>query len=264
MQNPSYVDIEVSHFGAHQLSDLRSLAHEYANVLQLGDTIATIGERSAVFSLLIDDYNFELPVSRAEAVDTISSWTHSPNYLVWERDLVDLAAALIHELRQPFVQESVTECYMYTKSDDVLLWSDDGGGAAGFLELFASRHNLTSLSPPLQTAAERHGSTTPTDGFGPKSTAASRTLLSTGQNGGRKYSCSLLTACWHLARLGVEPFGTAVRTKLTALPVGSPSKIWSILPAKYIKVEASAMEIISLCKSRRLYKQAKNIRHVFY
>lgn len=82
-----------------------------------------------------------------------------------------------------------------------------------------------------------------------------------------KYSCTLLTACWHLLRLGVPSFKDLIKKIYTIDGSNKPffgKRIITVLPLKYINIEANAMELLSFSTNKQIKKSRQNIEYIFH
>ncbi len=80
-----------------------------------------------------------------------------------------------------------------------------------------------------------------------------------------RYGCALLAACWALARLGHEPFSSALKLDSEkGAPAFVGNQLITVLPMKYLKVEGTVFEILGELQSRTLRSATKRVRYVFH
>ena len=209
---------------------------------------------SFALSLLVDDYNRSRPFDPGAAAYALDKAGLSPQFIMPESALVQVADSLIHMLPAKFLYETDDGLFLSTRSRDPLLWvSSTESPERDFLEIFLDRQAKDSQA--FSTSANK------TSPFQTTSVLCLRYV----ERGQVQYSCPLLTACWHLMRLGIPPFNSA-SDALFRVSDGSffAERLITVLPSKYLKVEAAAMEIISLSKSKRVRRCKDLLEYLFF
>ena len=83
------------------------------------------------------------------------------------------------------------------------------------------------------------------------------------RHGGR-WTCEALAACWHLARLGAEPWHGCARSHgKGTTPLGATRSV-SFLPTRFLPTEARAFELIRCAQSKTVRKKAKRMSWRFF
>jgi len=79
-----------------------------------------------------------------------------------------------------------------------------------------------------------------------------------------RFSCPLLTACWYLCRLGVPEFTPQFAYEREGAQPFVGERIITVLPTSFLKVESTAVELISLSRTKTFSKRGKQIEYYFY
>jgi len=162
--------------------------------------------------------------------------------IVWESDLTQFAPSLIASLRSNYHSTLGDSDFLSIVTGDRYMWAEEEQPhARSIRDLFYDKLKGKKID----------------DHFLYNQCSKFRVPLRVPDlNGGRIYSCPLLTAVWYLSRLGVSGFvHTPGRPKADA--------IVNVLAIEYLKNEAMAYEIIRLSSATRIKKCAKKIEYIF-
>jgi len=285
----SFVDysIEFAHMYGGSLQDGR-LTPEQEESARIACDFAEKLRRdgfSCSLCVLIDDYNEPMEVDEASVHELLSGCGAPPDHILRESQFArQHAAALIDAIDSRYLQESKDGELMFdARTDDIRLWAplpdsksfremlrDPFGDLVPPRKSTSFRLSLLEKQSHRQTLSVR--STTEAMSVGEqrysRSTYQSRTeivLSRKNDDGNETYACPLLAACWHLARLGIEPYEQAAGSAVSFSDRPFFAKrLVTILPAAYLKIEATAFEIISSVKLRSVRKQRYKLSYHFF
>ncbi len=237
----AHVNVEFGHFYADVPTSSRMRRHvregerTAVEALHLARAFRDRGLGCST-SILIDNYNQRSKLTVQDVQDLTSSWPLQPDYLVWEADLVQLAGILANQLDPAYVMTDGFSRYLVTQGHDLEMSDVEPEGEGSLDQLyFALSRTGTTLRP-----------TAPMSNFYYRMQVALQYASS--QHGETLFSCPMLTAAWHLARLGVGGFEELPYSTLRdgALPF-TAEQVYSVLPSRYLPVEAEVRTILSIC-----------------
>lgn len=263
MTKRAKLNIELAHMYPTRQDVRGMLTDEQRRSIDLTqEIIERLGEDAtgATLCVLIDDYSAPCAVDPARLRDEILSHGLSVDFIVNESRIAHFVDCFIERLPRRLILVDGGNTIFSTKTNSFLLWETTAGGKRrDFLETFV-QHTLGDdkrLRLPHASMASHGGSS--------HSYSSSATLKSCDLHGGGKYSCAVLTACWHMARLGVPPF-SALANEATAFS-DKPfpgERIVTLLPVKYLKVEALAWELIASANTKVISKKKKMMEYRFF
>lgn len=240
------VDVELGHFYLPELlaEGPASGAGYVDRGLRRADALRQAGA-TVRFSLLIDDLGEEFSADdRARGVDLLRAELGKRGLdhvmIVNESACHAAAPTLLETLRGKYLLSADNASYFTVVSQDPFLWAQETlESTRSIKQMFLSRlRGRESAVPPVTQAQFLVPLHTPGDVF-------------------RPYGCSLLTAVWYLARLGVEGFEHGNEP--------SPERadrLVNVLPVKYLKSEGFALDLIRISSATRIRKAAKRIEYV--
>ena len=215
-------------------------------------------------NVLIDDYNDESgEISDDYVHRELANAGLAPDHIVRESLLAGKAAeALIDSMADRFlhIAEERGELSFVGESSDLYLWAanPDESVRRSFWDYVQGRTEIP-LSTKDEGTVER---LVRRRALQSRSEIVLRYRI---EDGTVRYTCPLLTLCWHLMRLGVEPFAeeTARINSFTATPFPG-DRLLTILPASYLKLEATTMELLLSCQPKRIRKRKGSLDYLFF
>lgn len=245
-------NIEFAHY--YLQPDTMELSQEQLEgVAKTQEVVQVLRARGAQFALsvLVDDINgtgdFD-PVGLNDALDAVGL---KPQFILAESALSLVGDDLIDALPPRYLYQSDEGVFLSTRTKSPLLWAATSSRTErDFLEIFIDRQSQEDEEAPADS--------------GPVGDHESVSMLKLKSTNG-EHSCVLLTACWHLMRLDIAPFDKVSESlfRIDAEPFFA-EKIVTILPTEYIKLEAAAMDILSLAKPNRIRRARHNAEYVFF
>jgi hypothetical protein len=230
-------NIEFGHFYAHppgsrrlkrQLRESERTAREAMSLLHM---LQALGLECST-SLLVDNYNWTHPLTLDDVQAITADWPLVPDYVVWESEVSTLAPSLIRQLDSRFVTTDGRSRFLVVQGHDIEMENFEPQQPGPIDTLLSG----FSASPPevrrrdsdfyyrMEVALEYHGG-----------------------RAERIFGCPLITACWHLARLGYAGLPTP---RYQQLRVEAPSfvaaQVYSVLPTRYLLVEAEVRAIFAI------------------
>lgn len=255
MEKADY-NVEFAHI--YSSADVTSIDPEQRESIDRAQSIVrTLSQRgqSVSLSLLVDDYNCPGIPELNTVTEALGQAGLKPDFVLRESALTTVAQSLIDTLPARLLYRTDEGLFLSTRSRDPLLWAVSNPHLEhDFLEIFL-----------LRQSEDRPVDTSPAQPMSRYQTTSSLVLLTSEEEEGPRYSCALLTACWHLMRLGVSPFADLHRELLaTSDACFFARRIITLLPAKYLKLEAAALELISVAKSKRVRRHRHSLEYVFF
>lgn len=218
-------------------------------------------------NILIDDYNEEaIEVNEELVVSELTKKGLSPDYVMRESRLAGpVAEVLIDNISDRYLDKRTleNEIIFAPKTNDIRLWAPDAEKRS-FRQMFLEYAEGKIDEEELKGSQLRKGGATLIS----KNTFRSKSeivLKYKDKEGVVCYTCPLLTACWHLMRLGVEQFDKEfVNIKSFTSKPFFGNRLITVLPSNYLKIEGTSMEIISLAKSRSIKKYRNYLEYYFF
>ncbi len=249
--NPTY-NIEFCHIYSDKLLLDNSICE---GLIQAKRIITQLEHQdiSYVLTILIDNYpGSKLNIKKLNLfLDELKKYNIQPNYVFDETSLTNMAEKVISEIPPKWKKEEGNKINFVNFITDINLKEEIEENDRDSLTLFLEEADFA------KSYKENKNENIPPSSF-------SEVTLSYKENGNINYSCTLLTVCWHLFRLGL------INGKKEIKPIiNSDKKLFfgkktiTILPKRYMLVEANSMEILNFLPKK--YKKArKKIEHFFY
>jgi hypothetical protein len=235
-------DIELGHFYLAQLLSERpdiNLRY-FERGVRRAQAMASTGW-SVCYSVLIDDlgdaYSDEQKRIGRQAIDRfLGDFGIKDCTVALESEFEKTAPILLETLRQNYVLTVDGASYLTLISQDPFLWAQETLETPKsikrmFLERLKGRTEFQAFPSQSQFLVPIHNPRNPLRPFG----------------------CSLLTAVWYLARLGIEGFATSD---------ARPNRLVNILPIKYLKSEGFAFDLLKISSAARVRKAAERIEYI--
>lgn len=251
-------NIEYAHVYASEIVNYSEYFQQSADKTK--QVIRAYETKGLTYSLavLIDDYTNE-----AKSVDISDIRTSlrdaglEPDYIVLESVMASVAEKLITSLPDKYLKYDNGRTMFLTQLSDPHI--DELTPLAKryktiFVERVTGRRSSDShLDSELIRSVQQN-----------RTRSSSSIILSTGEGHTKRYSCPLLAACWHLMRLGLNDFETPIQyaSKHSNSMVGQ--RLISILPVEFLKVEATALELMKLSRSKTISKASRRVEYFFY
>jgi len=236
------VDIELGHFYLPELLKERPDVNPKYFERGIRRARAIESEGAVIrYSILIDDLGDtftaqQKSVGRAIIAGTLKDFGIESCYLAMESEFIGAAPILLETLRSNYVLTVEGASYLTLVSQDPFLWAQDTLETPKsikrmFLDQLKGRTEFQATPSQAQFLVPI---------YNPKDLV-------------RPYGCSLLTAVWYLARMGVDGFSNSnVR----------PNRLVNILPIKYLKSEGFAFDLLKISSAARVRKAAERIEYV--
>ena len=249
-------NVEFAHI--YSSADVTSIDPEQQESIRRAQSIVrTLSQRgeSVALSLLVDDYSCPGIPDLNTVTEVLGKAGLKPDFVMRESALVTVAQSLIDILPARLLYRTDDGLFLSTRSRDPLLWAVSNPHLEhDFLEIFLLRQS--------EDLSVDTGRAQPMSRY---QTTSSLVLLVSEEEEKPHYSCALLTACWHLMRLGVPPFADLHKELLaTSNACFFARRIMTLLPARYLKLEAAALELISVAKSKRVRRHRHSLEYVFF
>lgn len=235
-------DIELGHFYlAHLLKESTEVDSRYFEAgIRRGQEIQK-GGWCVQYSILIDDLGEgfskeqkEIGVSRIR--ELLEKFRIDVYKLALESEFLHFAPVLLETLRDNYVLTNDGTSYLTLVSQDPFLWAQETLETPKSIK----RRFLEQLKAPTVFQ-------------GIPSQSQFLVPIHDPRNASRPFGCSLLTAVWYLARLGIDGFASGeVR----------PSRLINILPIKYLKSEGFAFDLLKISSAARVRKAAERIEYI--
>lgn len=263
MTNKVDFSIEYAHIYGSELVSGNFVNEEHKQSIQETKRIVEeLESRGKTYSLcvLIDDYNEPAEVDEQSINDQLKKSGLAPDYVVKESQMARGAEVLLNALPPKFKSVSEQEVGFVAETEDLYLWtSTNSSDTRSFKEILLQ--SVTGKQKQTSTDVEK--TVIKREGIKSKFEIA----LKYKDHKEVKYSCPLMAASWHLSRLGVESFVGGLELVNSFSSPKRPfigDRLLTILPAKYLKVEGTALEIISLVKTKTISKMRKRMEYVFF
>lgn len=262
-------NIEYAHVYGEMLNRGGISNEEHAKNISIAKEIAKgLRKQGKTYSLsiLLDDYNEEaIEVSDDEIFLELKRMGLPPDHIMRESHLAtSMGEALINAIDSRYLEkDKVDEVVFIPKSNDVRLWSPEID-VRSLRRIFWEKSESArgKKHPERKDAGGRAEAIVRRKSFHSESKII---LKYKDEKNISRYTCPLLTACWHLVRLGVKPFAeefTNIRSYTDKPFFGK--RLITVLPSSYLKIEGTALEIISLAKSKTIKKRKNDLEyHLF-
>lgn len=198
-------------------------------------------------SVLIDDYGIDHPMRDASLLNEfLLSEGIEVDHVAYEADLAQVADVLLESLRDRYVRRS---------TDRVSLLIENSDSHLNDIQETVRRPKTLLLGTSAKEDAFRQTRTT----------SFTQVQLSNGSSDNRQYGCALLASCWTLARMGIAPYATALTLESRAghAPF-TGDRLITILSTRYIKVEATVLDLLSEMRGRQSRALRDRIRYIFH
>jgi len=211
--------------------------------------------KSYSLNVLLDDYNTDCKeVDKEEIKELYRRFGLVPDHIVLESKMVESADNFLKYLPPDSLFSKDNSLVYHSQSTDI-----------HFTELLRDTRRLKEI---FLDKVKKGGVSSEKDksylSLQQQRCHSNNTIvLVYNQNGQVRYGCPLLAACWHLSRLGIEPFYTNIQTQLTNQKSFTGKQILTILPNEYMKVESTALELIGLSKTKTIKKCRKRMEYFF-
>lgn len=244
--------------GEEQIRSIEVVKQIIGNLESTGKTYS--------LNILVDDYNEEATKVDEEVLfSQLNEIGSPPDHIMRESQLaVSSAEILIEAMPERYLNKQKSYELTFTpKTNDIRLWASNHEDRS-FRRIFweYSQGEKKEEISKERVLRERAEALISRESFRTKSEIVLKYI----DNGGTtRYTCPLLTACWHLVRVGVEPFAEEYKNlkSFTSKPFFG-EKLITVLSSSYLKIEGTAMEIISLAKSRTIKKQKNRLEYYFF
>lgn len=218
---------------------------------------------SYCLTILLDDYSagtrndFEIEM----LLNIFNEVNLLPDFIMYESKLVDIADKLISQIPDKWKTQSEGQLRFSTYMNDFFLRDDsvqlhngnrdiDDNDKGDYKFIFMKEKGLFSNNIAVDKSSYD---------------IVSDITLKTEMDGLSKYSCSLLTASWHLFRLGIPNFTNPYSDifRISEKPFFGDRSL-TILPKRYLIVEANALDILSFVNKKSIKKARKKIEYYFH
>lgn len=237
-----YIDIELGHPNFSSEFDADCYFDNQERFFEAARLQANCGLQEGYgirYSLLVDDLDTEISDNiRSKILLSLTSRLEAEGFLgvsvEFESTLESCANKLIETLNEDHVLQINNRKYLCNRAFNMSYWNNDN--LVGTLSEFYDPkhdpevHSNPQFIVPLNEPSAKH----------------------------RKYGCSLLTAVWYLRRLGVVGFNEKLDRGINV------KKLVNILPQKFLRSEAFALDILMLSKPRRVRNASKKIEYVIF
>ena len=243
-------NIEYAHLYAYEIA--RGVTDTLRrSALRTSRIVEELESRGATYTLcvLVDDYSSTDPVDPDRVLDLVEEAGLRPHVVCYEGDMAECARDLLEALPdRNIVRADQGVRVTAGVPESILMWPEPPPGESE--ELTSEELRVVPLTRLRSTRAYSN---------------LEVILETVDSEGDIRWSCPALAACWNLARLGIEPFeeGLVTRHGLGPRPfIGE--RLITVLPTEYMKVESTAMEILSMCRPKPLRKARKRMSYIFY
>lgn len=250
-------NIEYAHIYASDINgDLRKLQRNIERTNLIVKSLRS-QKKSYALSVLIDDYSEdqdEVELSQIEGI--FADLGLIPDHIVMESAMAAQAHFLLETLPEKNLKKIGDEIVFQSESKDIhfsQLVKDKRRYKSAFMErsqLGRNEWEAKRQKEYLLLKEERIHSN-------------SDLLLCHTMGSVTRFSCPLLAACWYLARLGVEPFSSPVVRGLDGNRPFVGQSLITVLPLGFLKVEATAMDLIRISRAKRISKCRKKVEYFF-
>ena len=252
------INIEYAHLYAANLErDIKSLE----NGVQKAREIIDLADRQRLThssTVLVDDYSIgSTEVDIKKILLILESLRLAPDYVVLESEMVANVTYFLQFLPQKNLIRETDRVVYHSAGLDANL-EQTALPARRYKSIFMERAKRSGGSENQMTgrqvlSLQQH-----------RIHSESSIVLAVGEGASVRYSCPLLTACWYLIRLGVEPFYSPILYRRRNAPSFVGRRLVTVLPLDYLKVEATAVELLSLSKTKAISKCKKRISYFFH
>jgi len=212
---------------------------------------------SIALSVLVDDYSCDQEKIEPEFIhDLFSKCGLSPDHVIMESELTKNAQYFLNMLPDKYLFKHDNKTIYQSENQDIH-FSDLLVKTRRYKTIFLEKNTINSDYSKKHKPNELLS-------FNQQRCHSNSDLVLYVENGEEcRYSCPLLAACWYLARLGVNPFYSSIFNSLKKDKLFIGKSLLTILPIDFIKVEATATELIGLSKTKRINKCKKKIEYYF-
>jgi hypothetical protein len=250
-------NIEYAHIYA---SDIKGdLSRVQRNIERTGWIIESLRQQNKTFvlSVLIDDYSENQEDVHIPDIENIfADLGLSPDHIVMESTMAGQAGSFMDLLSEKNLRREGNQIVFQSESKDI-----------HFSELLKDRRRYKSVFMEKSKLGKSEWEEKQNKEYillkEQRVHSNSDLLLCHTQDNITRFSCPLLAACWYLARLGVEPFASPVIQRLSKNKPFIGSSLITVLPLEFIKVEATAVDLIRLSKTKTISKCRKRIEYFF-
>lgn len=262
--------IEYAHIYSDQLKANQMMDEHIKSIERTKQIIGLLNSlgKSYSLSVLIDNYNegeFENEEVDFDVIySELDKYGLPPDHIMCESNLTHTADLLIDNISNRYLKAEGTNKIVFTPTSNYSSRWAPSNNDYSFRRQFwdYSQGKIDDISS--MKILERSAASIDRESFLSKSEIVLKYVYDQNTNK-TYYTCPLLTACWHLTRLGVNQFDVnASKIKSFTSKPFFADKLITVLPSKYLKVEGTAMEIISLAKKKSIKKSKKNIEYVFF
>jgi len=215
------------------------------------ETLGSLSEDGYTLNVLIDDY-FMKPDAQdiTYLVNTLNESGIMPTGIYYESDLKTVAHVFIEELKQHRLKRTSEDVFFSNVSNDSSLYRS--------LERDSMKSSFLD-GDSFDDCEDEKVSVNRVQKY-------SMTTISQISNGNVRYSCPLLAACWNLARLGYEPYVSALTTfkDEEQKKEFSSSKLVTLLPTTFIAVEATVVDLLKSLKPKKYKGIEKSLSYTFH
>jgi len=257
MQHKVDYNIEFHHVFGEDFIDLEIDVVNIEKTLEIIDALESKGHTYSL-NILVDDYTEKSLIKKDDIdihilIDKIKTYGIEPDYIIMESDLCRLAEKFISYLPSKWKKFTNGRLSFINYKKNILLKKrvnyDDID--TDYIFLFLEEKNLL---PRKRITKKEHWFDVLSD-----------VTLRYKEKQGNRYSCVLLTACWHLHRLGIKEFSEHLPNtiKITRKSFFGKRSI-TVLSHKFLSVEANALDLISFLTKKSIKKASSKIEYLFY
>ena len=248
-------NVEFCHIYSDEVASLSE--KQRINLLRTKAVIDNLVKSGSSFCLtaLIDNYSegCNVDFDKRLFLQNLEEFDISPDFIVMEADLTFYAEKLIETISDKWIKKMNNQLRFISYLDNINLRDKqidiNTNETEDYVLLFMKDKGLIQSLDNLETNFE----------------IFSDINLKSVNNGEYKYSCTLLTACWHLFRLGIDNFTDSLSSVVSySEKPFFGERSMTILPIKYLKIEANAYDILSFSKNNAIKKARKRIEYVFH
>ena len=234
-------NIEFFHIDGNKFKENQLSTKDSSNITRVLKYLEILDNYKYQYSLniLIDEYNRDLKFNINDLYNVLADNYIKPHYIMKESKLTELSDIIIEETINNNSQITLDEngnVVLQVISDDILQWNSMQEAPKEYKileEMMKGDDYSKKVTPNLDSGK----------------TYTATVFLKYRRGDKYKYACPLLTASWYLMRLGVNSFD---RMDLLE-PISNNQntafhgkKLLNILSSRYLSVEATAWQIISL------------------
>jgi hypothetical protein len=220
-------------------------------------TMLSLRGKSHSFTLLVDDYSDRKgQVDREDVREIFSGYGLIPDYIVLESEMVKSAEYFLRSIPGRHLTSESNVVTFRSHSSDV-----------HFNELLMDTRRYKQIFINRMRGGTGSSGVAPTKSYmsvqDQRCHSSTDIVLVYNDNGYLRYGCPVLAACWYLTRLGVDPFISNLTIEEDASRPFTGRQLLTILPVGYMKVEATALELIGLCRNKSISRCGKRMDYMF-